>query len=308
MTDTPTIDLRKSRNFGDQINVTFTFLRENFKKLGKAVLTIAGPSAVLGGVGVGYFYAQIYTGNIEREDILGLVPALIGGGVIALLSGIFMLAVVIDYVRLYHDNGGPNFEIPDLWNEVKRDIGKIFVAMLGLAGLMFVLYVPMFLFAMMDVVFVMFYFFILMAALIYFFVPLSVLFPVLLCEREGLWASITRSMELAKGNWWMTAGILFVVYLIAQFTAGIFFFPAQMIGAFASASMIDADSSGGAGLIVLIFSILGAVVASLVGALPILASALHYFNLVEKLEGVGLMGRIDEIGGGDDANLNANTL
>lgn len=309
MAQPETIELRKSRNFGDQINVTFYFIRENFKKLGKAILIIAGPSAVLAGVVMGYAYAGLYSGDPDPDRILELLPALGVGTLIAALSGIFMIAVVVDYVRLYHDRGGAEFDIHDIWREVKRDLGRVFVAMLGLIGLGLLLSLPIILFAAMDsAALTAIYLFIFFIGFIYFSIPLSILFPVYLCEGEGLWASIGRSMELVKGHWWLTAGILFVIYLIAQFTSSIFFFPAQMIGAFASISTIDSDSSGGVNVIVLIFAILGSVVASLAAALPTLASVLHYFNLVEKLEGVGLMGRIEEIGGGDDGNLNANTL
>jgi MFS family permease len=309
MEQAPPIEIRKARSFGEQINVTFAFLRENFKSLAKAVLFIVGPAAIVAGALIGYFFFDILSlrGQGDASQVLGALPAMLIGVLFAFISGILLSGVVNDYVRLYLDRNGPDFTLAELWAEVKGDLGKITLTMIGIAVLFGGLYLILVLLVVSKIWFLVALFtlvFIAFAA--YMYVPLTLLITVRLCEGEGIATSISRCFELVKGNWWKTFGILLVPNMVANAISSILIFPAEM---FISLASFGGIHTGGGALkaIVTILMMLGMVLAYLLATLPMLGATLQYFNLVEKHDGVGLMARIQAIGNEDDRNLNANT-
>ena len=62
------IEFAKRRDFGEVLNGTFQFLRQNFKSLGLALLYIAGPFILIQGIITGYY--QIDTFNFQNTGFL----------------------------------------------------------------------------------------------------------------------------------------------------------------------------------------------------------------------------------------------
>jgi hypothetical protein len=213
--------------------------------------------------------------------------------------------VVVDYVRLYLDRSGPNFTTAELWTEVKGDLGRVFATAFGLGLIVAAVYLIVIVVALLRSEFL-----IVLAVLavlgvfFYMYVPLSLIFTVRLCEDDGFWASISRCFELVKGNWWKTFGVFIVLNTIVNVVSGIFLFPAQMFMYLIEFGAVE-SGSGGMKLVITILLMVGMVAAYLLAAVPALGATLQYFNLVEKHESVGLMGRIESMG---DATANDNTF
>jgi hypothetical protein len=303
------IEIRKSRPFGEQLNVTFAFLRENFKGLGKAVLFIVGPTAIIAGALIGFSFLDFYSlgRNGDTDNLLSSIPTLLLGVLVAFISTILLAGVVNDYVRLYLDRNGPNFTLGELWNEVKGDLGRIISTLLGLAGIVVMVYLLVVLIGVTGMKFLVVLAFIALLAFgIYAYVPLSMLITVRLCEDDGLWAAMGRCFELVKGHWWRTFGLIFVLQFIAQTISGIFVFPVQMLNAMMQLGSVGQPGTG-AKLFMGIVMMFGLMLGYLLACLPYLGITLQYFNLVEKHDGLGVMARIESIGRGDEPDLNTNT-
>lgn len=311
MTTTPApIDLRKSRGFGEQINVTFAFIRENYKKLGKCVLYICGPPSALAGILFGGNWAFALTGLGELESG-GLAASygwvglgLFGGMLIGLLATILMISVVNNYVFLYMERGYDGFEFEDVWEAAKGGLGKVFVTIFSISLVALAIYLLWIGLVMALGAFGAVLIFLLFPVFLYFVVALNPLFTVRLYENAGIGESISRSMELVKGNWWLTAGVLFIIYMVASFFTTILLMPAYIL---MMVSALNAADSGGDisqfgeySLVITIFMTLYMVASYLISSVPLLASTLQYFNLVEKHEGVGMIDRIEQLGRDDE--------
>ncbi len=311
MTTTPApIELRKSRGFGEQINVTFAFIRENYKKLGKSVLYICGPPSILAGIlmGSNVFLLLNALGDLESGGLsdsygwMGL--GFIGGIIVSLLASVLMTAVVNQYVFLYMERGYDGFEFEDVWDAAKGSIGKVFVTMFCLVLLLAALYLIWIGLVMALGVFGVVLVVLLVPVMIYFAIALNPLFTVRLYEDAGIGEAISRSIELVKGNWWLTLGVVWIVSMVASFFASILAVPAYIVYMIAIFSAMEngGDLSGLSehGVIITVFITLYMVASYLVNAVPLLASTLQYFNLVEKHEGVGMIDRIEQLGRDDE--------
>jgi hypothetical protein len=225
---------------------------------------------------------------------------LVLGAIIGLLASIMMIGVVNNYVFLYMERGPDGFEFEDVWEATRGSIGKIFLTALGIGLIGLLLYGLWIVLILMTGLFGALIGMVLMFAVVYFAIALTPLFTVRLYEDAGLGEAISRCMELVKGNWWLTFGVLAVVYMVTSFIAFILAVPAYVvmfISAFNAADGSgDMGDMGGYGIIVTVFMTLYMIASYLLSSMPLLAGVLHYFNLVEKSEGVGMMAKIDAIG------------
>jgi hypothetical protein len=53
------INFKEQREFGQILNSTFAFLRQNFSKLGKALIFFAGPFLLLQGIAQVYYQTNV---------------------------------------------------------------------------------------------------------------------------------------------------------------------------------------------------------------------------------------------------------
>lgn len=278
MQSTQAIELRKSRSVGDIINLTFTFLRENFKLLMKSILFIAGPPLVvavaLGGLSIAN--SLLFGSYFGRSS--GSLITLLAALLFLMLTIFLVTGVVTEYVALYAERNGKNFEVKDVWDAVRRDFWAIILTSIAttilttLASILFIL------------------------PGIYLYVVYSTTLMARIHEDLDLSQAMSRSFELIKNNWWNTFGIIVVMVIIGSFIRGAIELPVTIITMAGGLLTDDPARFGPAGWALIIMGLVSALGALVVYVLPALATSLHYFNLVEKLEGVGLMGRIEMIG------------
>lgn len=286
-------EFRKSREIGDILNGTFTFARQHWKPLGKAIFVYAAPFALLGGAFGGMTQADLglLQGSRGNEDeILGLLPHFLSNIglliVFMLAASIMMAAVVYQYIRLYMEGSGAEISLQDVWEGIKVNlvgyIGYLFVTnlLIGL-GLIFCI-IPG----------------------IYLAVPLTMIIAVKTFENRPLGDAISRCFFLAKNYWWQTFLVLFVINLITGIAGAAASIPFTLISTAINVTSIESGAQ--AGVLAKVFLIASSVVSygisSLLGVLSILAAALQYFNLVERKEGVGTMQQLEQLGKPTEAN------
>ena len=243
------------------------------------------------------------------DDLWGSVLGLL---IFSVLTYIFLFAVINEYVKKYIATGNSSIEINDLWNSVKSNLGNYAASMIAYFILVIVfsvaVIIPFALFAAADSVL-----FIIVA-----FLGMIVLFVMLLCvsylviivyntEPEGLFSSIGRSVELLKGKWLSTFGIIIISSLLASIASFIFAIPNYAVTAIGLVHGIEdpeaIDFSFSQSIIYGITSFIAAAGQFLMIVIPILAVIFQYYNLVERRDASGLMQRIDQMGTGKGEDI-----
>lgn len=316
MPTTDQIEFRKVRDFGDVINVTFAFLRQNYALLGKSLLFIAGPAALLAGLGSLSWFDEasfvMVPGQTPDDEILaemfGFSYFLLL--LASLLTGVLAVTVVNVYIVLYQEKGFGNFDVDHVWALVKERFGS----MLGVSvfafflyfGSIFIMILPTSLLMLggsaaglaVGAVVLMFSMIAWMVLFFYFLAVIAMLFPIRMFESQGIFDTLRRSRYLIKGNYGNTFAVLMVSVILMTILGLMFSIPSYImtfLGGF--------HAGDGSGIVwwkylLAVGSVIGAVGTSILYAIPTTATSFQYYCLVEKKESTGLMQRIQDL---DDA-------
>ncbi|OWP64414.1 hypothetical protein CDA63_03280 [Hymenobacter amundsenii] len=310
-TFTQAADFRQQRDFSQKIGSTFEFLGAHWRPLGKCLLYFVLPLSLILGVGLGLLtntiwnvagQAQTNPGVLKSGAALG--ASYFSGFGLAMLGGVlaFLMAVstVHSYVRLLLTTEPAVAPTPaEVWVEIRSRLGRLLLACLLLfgvyAGIMLV--VGLVVGGSMAAgggPFVFLLVLILMPLLLYLLVPLTLYFPVLWLEDEGLFAALRRCYYLVKGKWWATFGLFVIAGMIQGMMSFIFVLPqyAVLFGKMLHIPGLDSDLTG------MVAQTLYASGTMLLYPVSLLAMIFQYFNLVERKEGLGLLSRIANLGSG----------
>lgn len=277
---TETVEFKKRRDFGQVINDTFTFIRQNIKPLIKTYFTFCGL----------FVLASMATLLLQQFKMVNVINT-VGGmrhtsgiglyGIEYFLSLIFsfasyssMTVAVLSYIAIYVQKGNQTPTLDEVWGFFRyyffRVFGSSFLLMLLLIiGFMFCL-VPGF----------------------YLFPFIAMMFPIMVIENSSLSYSFSRSFSLIKENFWVTFGTLIIVWIIVYACTTLIVLPTSLFNMLAMFSSKNLQMS-------LTLTLITTVLQSLCQVftiVPIITISLMYFNLVEEKESVGLMERISNFG------------
>jgi hypothetical protein len=280
--DQPKIELRKIRDFGENLNDTFVFLKQNLKPLLAAYLAIVGIFMIAQAIANGMYQSQsfgvfdkIRKGLPENsntfDNIISVEYFLYV--ILSWLTLVIAKVLVSVYIKFYLENNGAKPSIEDIWVLFKRYIFKVLIfsipiLLLIAIGTVFCVLPGIYLL----VVFVPFHF-------------------ILVIEDETMGGAFNRCFELIKENFWISFATYLVAYMIYSFSGMII---GVVVGVVVGViTYLSTDSIGTtAGLVSSFLNIF-----TLVFYIIFLVSAcLHYFNLVEIRDGAGILQRIQTIG------------
>jgi hypothetical protein len=134
----------------------------------------------------------------------------------------------------------------------------------------------------------------------YVFPAMSLFYSIMVVENGSFEYSFSRSFKLLKDQWWVTAGAIFVIWIITYACMSMASMPAiilTMVSAFTKAS-------GGMSTFIIVISTVIQYVCQVFMILPVIGVTLCYFNLVERLDNTGLLERINQLGK-SETNLNS---
>ena len=313
-----TIEFHEARDFSKKMNVTFDFIRQNFKGLGKSIIVIAGPSVLVASLLIGSFMGDLMNmtqaitlnpGNSEALQSYFLsvsvwVQAMLMF-VFFLLSTVMSLATINNYLILYGEKRSSEIEVHEVWERV-RDTFWMYLGSVILFGVMgmvayIVLLVPVILLATAGTPWMLFFLIpLVLCALLYLFVGSMLTFFIRGYERLGFFQAVGRSLKLVSGKWWSTFGLFMVLYMIMYFTSAIFMTPYYALTVISTLHQVEPASFGEVSssmqLVTLICFTLYYMAQLLLSSLPNIGLAFQYFNLVELKESKGLMEQIETIG------------
>lgn len=280
------IKLYEQRDFGDKINATFTFLRQNFIPLGKSLLYIAGPVLMVVGIisaitSMNILFNDGEFSEAEAISVLGDTSLI---NIIAILSSAVVVSVVYSYFSLYTERDDyENISVSEVWARVKGNIFPILLSMIVTAILIII-----------GFVFLIIPGFILMAAL-------SFIFILQVKERLSFGEAFSRSFSLVSNNYLSTIGLILVMMMLQAILGSVFGLPVMLMtgfGAFFSTSA-DNDIQNSSAVIQALFivaQIIGTLGSQFLYSIILVAIGYQYGNLVEKKEAAGLMEDIDSLG------------
>ena len=270
------IEFRQVRDFGQLVNDTFVFSKQNLKPLLKSVFIICGFFLVASIVAATFYALRIQEGVASGE---AESPRTVLGWEYA-VSMVFMLvfytsisATVFSFINLYVQKGNVAPAVEEVWESVKY----FFFRVLGSSVLLAILLVVGLILCVIPG--------------IYLWPPTSIIIAIIVFENGSFSYAFDRGFKLVKDHWWTTFGAMFIVMLVMVAATMVVVLPVALLTA-GSVFITKTDVSGP----ILILNTVLETAVQIFYFLPYVTVALCYFSLVEVKEGTGLMDRVDMIG------------
>jgi len=209
MENQPYIEFKKQRDLGDIINITFKFIRENYKPLLQLIYKIVGPFFILLILAVAYYTYSVAGNPIEAITTGGsnFVVSLLLMGAAMLLFYAALYGTILHYIKNYVSNEGAVIE-DDIKTGVQKDFFNLILlsiisAILIIAGMM-----------------------LLILPGIYLMVPLALDLALYLSLRiTALPKLFLTAFTLVKDHWWITFVTLLVIWILVYFIGLVFQVP-----------------------------------------------------------------------------------
>jgi hypothetical protein len=312
------IEFHQARDFSKKMNVTFEFIRQNFKGLCKSILFIAGPSVLIASMLIGSFMgnfmnlsqaSSLNPGNsaamTEYFMTVGFWLQALLAFVFYLLSTVMSLATINNYIILYGEKRSSKIEVHEVWERVRNTFwmylgSTILFALMGLVAYI-VLLVPIIILADSGGMWLLFFLIpAVICAMLYLLIGSLMTFFIRGYEGLGFFRALGRSLKLVSGKWWSTFGLFMILSMIMGFISYIFLIPFYAITIISTLHQVETSSfnqpSSTMQLITVISFTCYYMAYLLMSALPNIGLAFQYFNLVELKESKGLMEQIETLG------------
>jgi hypothetical protein len=278
------IIFQQARDFSEKLNDTFSFLRQNFRNLSLSVLFTAGPFTLIGGFFLGLYQSKTI-GSIgsggsnpfaQFQNILGMEYFF--GVLFSFISLIIVAIVVTEYIRLYNEDKTENYQWQDILPKLKSDFLSIFLLGLGYSVIV----------ALSSLLFII--------PGIYMAIALSLLIYVKIYEEKSFFQAVSRCLDLIKGNWWATFGLLIVLSIVQGLLSFVFQIPMLISTVLLTLQGINKEVSGDTNIFLVVSTIISTIGSQLLYVVSLTGLCFQYFNLVEEKDASGLLSRIDSIG------------
>ncbi|MFI5160043.1 MAG: hypothetical protein ACHQHN_02145 [Sphingobacteriales bacterium] len=285
------IELATPRDFGEIINDTFTFIRQNFKPLlkyffifcGFFVLVTASVTIVLQIKAIN-IVGSYNPDNFNEGNAFTRVFSLLWG---YLLLGLFMVfeyvavnVTVLCFITLYKQKQNTIPTSEEMWGYIKY----FYLRILWCTILLYLLIIVGMVFCIIPGIYL---------SVVFVLVP-----PIMIMENTSFGYAFNKSFRLIKDNWWVTFGVIIVISIILYVLNLAVSIPSMVLGA-GNVFLHITKRSATLSLPVAILTAAVDSIASFFRILMIVAVSLCYFNLAETKEGTALMERINQFGSTD---------
>ena len=283
------VELRKIRDFSENLNDTFAFIQQNLKPLVGSFLALAGI----------FLLASSIISGIYQSRMGGILKDLLSGGgsyvgsPLSIFSGTYFLVIIlswlsvcamqtaiISYMKVYEMKGKQPAEIEEVWNVFKTNYLKVLLYTIPV----YLLIIVGFLFCFLPG--------------IYFGVVLMPFPVILVVEDQTFSGAFNRCFAIIKQNFWSSLLVYFVVYLIYGISSGII----SLVMAGIAGTISYLTTNDVASTIGIVTSVLSAL-SFVFYVIFYVSVTLHYYSLTEKFDGTGMLQRLDALGNsGNDFN------
>lgn len=280
------IQFKSVRDFGEVINDTFQFVKQNLKPLlktffyfsglfliGGALANIIAQMNMQDAINSGAPRSAVTISNVFTAPMLFSL-------LFTFLNYVAITVSVLSFITIYVEKGRIAPSLEEVWGYFRY----YFLRVLGSA-----IFIGVILTVSMMLLIIPF---------IYIFPAMSILLPIMVIENATFSYSFGKSFKLLNGQWWITAGTILILWIITYALLIVVTLPGillAMTDAFIPASIIPKTPS-------IIFQNILSYLSQVFLIIPLVGLSLIYFNLVERQENLGLFDRIDELGNRDQKN------
>ncbi|WP_025664675.1 hypothetical protein [Aquimarina megaterium] len=282
------IEFKKKRELGDILTDTFAFIRQNGKSLLSVLLKTSGIPFILLLLASAYYThssanifdpVSIRNGGMYNSGTL--IIALFAMLATLLVFYALLFGTVLHYIKNYIDNKG-NVDLEVILHGVKKDFGNI-IGLGILSGL------------------ITFFGFMLCAIPgIYLYVPMSLVFSILVFRGTSISDAINDSFLLVKNEWWITFATLFIIAILIGVIGFVFSIPALIYTftkTFTAASEGSlADPSTMFDWVFIALNTLSSAAQYILYIITAISTAFIYYNLNERKHATGALEQIDSLG------------
>jgi hypothetical protein len=275
------LEFKKVRDFGETINDTFQFVKQNFRPLMKVYFYICGFFII--GTMISTTIHQLnmqemakaagpFKGFAAFQSMLTIqygFTILVG-----IASYTAMIVTVLSFIAIYVEKDKVSPTVEQVWAYFKYYYLRALAGNILLSMFLVICMLPCGI------------------AFIYVFPAMSIFFPVMIFENGSVSFSFSRSFKLITNNWGLIAGSMIIIAIITYATMSFASIPTVILalaGAFVSGSKSLSLSA-------IIMSGILQSLCQIFLILPLVCSAICYFNLRERHENIGLLSRINEMG------------
>lgn len=265
------IELTKARAFGELIEDSIQFFKQNWKPLLRSYIIICGFFWVAGLAASLFNVNQTAQRVALGESRFGYTYFLSIG--FSLVSHVMIMLTVTCYIAVYKDKGNEPGGVDEVWSYVKYYFFRVASSYIALVLLIFASA-----------------FFFLVPA-IYFAIVFSIILPIMVIENSTLGYAFSRSFVLMRNRWWQTLGIIIVSELIimaAMLSVGI---PVGLV-VWGTTFLTNVKSSD----IYVYATVVVTHLLQFLYILPLIVLAFTYFSYNEETDQGALFERIEMIG------------
>ncbi|HAL83243.1 MAG TPA: hypothetical protein DCO83_14265 [Mucilaginibacter sp.] len=278
------IELRKLRDFGQIINDSFTFLKENFKPLFKSLFIICGFFILIGIVSTVFTYMNFSTVfkfdmnsyDAQTQPMTYFISAFVSAFIVVLTQA-FIHLVTLCYISVYLQKNNTTPTLAEVWGYFRFYFFRV-------------LWSGILIFFIIAVGFVL-----CIIPGIYLMTVSYLIIPIIVIENSSFSYAFNKSFRLIKNNWWLVFGVIFIMSLIVGIASSIVSMPITLVTVGDKFLPLK-----GLKLPLIIISSVLRNILLLAYVLPAIAVCLCYFNLSEEKDGTGLLDRIEKIGKDND--------
>lgn len=287
------IPLYKRREFGEKINTTFSFLRQNGAAYFKAQLFISGPVGVLCALLYAFFISNIQMTSRDPNAFLSVMTSSTYMGNLGIIMLIFFFLILsislvtYSYFKEYELGSGQNIAVLAVFARVKKNFLPI-------------LFASLLVYLISAIGFVL-----LILPGIYISVVGVLAIPIVVLENKGPFEALDRAFKLIRDKWWSTFGLIIVTSIIAGIVRAVFSLPVTIanvvVGIHQVNNQVGQFTFVTSPLMAFIYQLIIYIGTILGYSIVQSAMCFQYYNLVEMKEARGLMDEINQINKEDNS-------
>ncbi|RKR85624.1 hypothetical protein BDD43_5895 [Mucilaginibacter gracilis] len=273
----PNVELIQIRNFTEIVDDSILFFKQNWKPLIKTYFTICGFFWIAGLIIAVFNQTQIATLQEKGESIFTLAYFLTL--FFSFLNFTILSLTVLSFISLYQQNGNQAPTVAEVWSYVKYYMLRFFFSSVALTAILAV--------ATLCCV----------LPGIWFTPVYLMVITVMVLENASLGYSIRRGYDLLAQNWWHTFGVIILMGIIILAVIVLLLIPVTVIvGLIVGFTQLDHNHA------ITIAIALSFSSMQFLYVLPIIAIAVVYHNLNQRMDDHSLFERIEMIGKTDNNN------
>mgnify|MGYP003132156027 FL=1 len=269
---------KKPRDLGGILSDTFLYIRQNFKSLAKPLLYFVIPFYVVQAFILQEYSTNLFNSIMAIESGSDNFGGLFGWEYFLNIFISITALSALSVITLKH------FKLTSSGKETELDqiMDGILPLIMWMALLFIIIYICISIGALLFII-----------PGIFIGIKLSFTPAAFILEEKDIFDSMRRSWEVSKGFWWITFGLLIVIYIMIYFSSLAVGLPIGLIYAFAFDGGLVGSDSGVFSTIISILTAFGSVITTAFYAAMHIAFALHFYNIDERKEGGNLRSKIE---------------